>query len=144
LERGYQRKKRTYIYTYHIIGSFACFLLSLVQNHTLLELIAILQHIFGSEPPVYTKAVTSSPSSNVGSPIKENGMSPGLSHLSMPPPPPPPPPASQSPRQSSAMVDGQQQQQQLRWPGEGTAYYNLNQDMAVSDPDLVVYVTESS
>ncbi|SAM06417.1 hypothetical protein [Absidia glauca] len=100
-----------------------------INNHTLLELIAILQHIFGSEPPVYTKAVTSSPSSNVGSPIKENGMSPGLSHLSMPPPPPPPPPASQSPRQSSAMVDGQQQQQ-LRWPGEGTAYYNLNQDMA--------------
>ncbi|ORZ13196.1 UEV domain-domain-containing protein [Absidia repens] len=108
-----------------------------VNNHTLLELIAILQHIFGNEPPVYTKAVTSSPSSNVGSPIKENGistMSPGLTHATMhhptpPPPPPPPIPQSQSPIQSSAMVDGPVQQQ-LRWPGEGTAYYNLNQDMS--------------
>ncbi|KAI8076832.1 UEV domain-containing protein [Halteromyces radiatus] len=101
------------------------------NNHTLLELIAILQHIFGNEPPVYTKATTSNPPSNVGSPIKEHAlatMSPGPAHTPMPPPVPP---SSQSPLQPLNMMDTTIHQQS-RWPGEGTAFYNLNQDMSVS------------
>lgn len=75
--------------------------------------------------------MNSTPSSNIGSPIKEHAiasMSPGISHASMPQPSIPQP-QSQSPIMPSNTIENPAHS---RWQVEGTAYYNLNQDMAVS------------
>ncbi|KAI8147985.1 UEV domain-containing protein [Fennellomyces sp. T-0311] len=97
-----------------------------VNKHTLLELVAILQQVFGQEPPVYTKPPSSSPASS--SPMIPPSI-PGKLN-STPPPPPPPPVSSTSTPSQPYSPSNASDTPSPRWAGDGTAYYNIHQGLA--------------
>lgn len=102
----------------------------LYKKHTFLELVAILQQVFAQEPPVYTKP-TSIATSNMGSPQMQqesllDRASPSQQRQSMPSQPV----NNGSPALSNASP-------MLRWMGESTALYNMNQGLAVSSTNVM-------
>ncbi|CEP17523.1 hypothetical protein [Parasitella parasitica] len=93
-------------------------------KHTFLELVAILQQVFAQEPPVYTK-----PTSIVGSPqVQPDSLLDKASN-------------SQQQRQSmpsQPITNGNSaishpSPDMLKWMGESTALYNMNQGLASMD-----------
>ncbi|KAI9263185.1 UEV domain-containing protein [Phascolomyces articulosus] len=106
-----------------------------VNKHTLLELVAILQQVFGQEPPVYTKPPsTSSPaSSSPMIPPSIPGKINSTNTNSTPPPPPPPPlpvTSTSTPSQPYSPTNTSDNTSSPRWHGDGTAYYNIHQGLA--------------
>ncbi|KAI9488515.1 UEV domain-containing protein [Zychaea mexicana] len=115
-----------------------------VNKHTLLELVAILQQVFGQEPPVYTKPPSSSsPASS--SPMVPPAI-PGKLNNSTPPPPPPPPPvtSTSTPSQPYSPSNASDTTPSPRWPGDGTAYYNIHQGLAAMSLSPGGYATPPS
>ncbi|KAI8371583.1 UEV domain-containing protein [Radiomyces spectabilis] len=98
-----------------------------VNKHTLLELIAVLQQVFGQEPPVYTKIMP--PNTIPSSPPSSHHATPPISKRSslntMPLASPSPPPVSTtSTTAADATAAGS------KWYGDGTAFYNIHQGFA--------------
>ncbi|KAI7851672.1 UEV domain-containing protein [Circinella umbellata] len=116
-----------------------------VNKHTLLELVAILQQVFGQEPPVYTKPPSSSspassspmiPPSIPGKINNNNSINNNTNNNSTPPapvslPPPPLPVTSTSTSsQPFSPSNTSDNTSSPRWHGDGTAYYNIHQGLA--------------
>ncbi|KAI7889166.1 UEV domain-containing protein [Mucor mucedo] len=91
------------------------------QNHTFLELVAILQQVFALEPPVYTKPTNITTST--GSPQIQESI---LDRVS-------PQQRQSMPLNSQSPALSQTSPEMPRWMGESTALYNMNQGLAVSN-----------
>ncbi|KAI9341330.1 UEV domain-containing protein [Pilaira anomala] len=87
------------------------------QNHTFLELVAILQQVFAQEPPVYTKPTNMGSSPQIQESILDRASS--SQRQSMP----------SQPISSPGLT--QASPEMPKWMGESTALYNMNQGLAV-------------
>ncbi|KAI9007906.1 UEV domain-containing protein [Phycomyces nitens] len=111
-----------------------------VNNHTLLELIAILQGVFGQEPPVFTKPPSNpllSTPPQVGSPQKQE--TPDRAMFIRPSPSPSTPTNMTPPH-----IPPSTNTSLSRWTGDGTAYYNIQKglaSMSLSPSDYTAHTT---
>ncbi|KAL0074273.1 UEV domain-containing protein [Phycomyces blakesleeanus] len=102
-----------------------------VNNHTLLELIAILQGVFGQEPPVFTKPPSNpllSTPPQLGSPQKQDTVPDRNMFIRPSPSPSTPTNMALSPPHIPPSANTSLS----RWAGDGTAYYNIQKGLAVS------------
>ncbi|KAI9315381.1 UEV domain-containing protein [Dichotomocladium elegans] len=132
------------------------------NKHNLPELVAILQQVFSQEPPVYTKPpshqspMLSHPSlphvmpSMAGESQQQQQQQqqrhsfPTNSPTLPPPPPPPPPPPSSHPMPSTSTPyssSNTPDSASPRWPGDGTAYYNIHQGLAAMSLSPTAYAS---